>query len=240
MQNEKTTSSLMARAASGIQSFFNRVYGYMAGGLVVSGIVAYLATQPPFIGLFYKINATGQATYSVLGYVAILSPLLLVWLISSSARDNNAGKAQSLFWLFSGLMGISLSNIFLLFSGAAIFQTFLISAASFLGLSLFGYTTKKDLSAWGRFLFMALMGLIVAMLVNLFVRSSEFNFALNALGVLVFAGLTAYDTQKLKVMYDMTHGEEAVKSLAIVGALNLYLDFINLFTSLLTIMNDRR
>lgn len=240
MQNEKTTSALFPRALSGIQSFFNRVYGYMAGGLLVSGIVAYLATKPPFISLFYQITESGAATYSVLGYIAIVSPLLLVWLISSSARDNNPAKAQGLFWLFSSLMGVSLSNIFLLFSGAAIFQTFLITAASFLGLSLFGYTTQKDLSGWGRFLLMSLIGLVVATVVNLFVRSSNFNFMLNVLSVFIFAGFTAYDTQKLKVMYDATHSESAVKSLAIMGALSLYLDFINLFTSLLSIMNDRR
>lgn len=227
------------RVSEGMRAYFGKIYNYMAGGLAVSAIVAYFATKQPLLGLFYT-QTDASISYSLLGWVAIISPLILVFMISSAVNKLNTSKASMLFWVFSALMGVSLSNIFLLYTNAAIFQSFLVTAGSFLALSLFGYTTNKSLSGLGSFLFMGLVGIILAMIVNMFLKSSTLNFAVSVIGVFIFAGLTAYDTQKLKDVYNGTNDQNVRNAAAISGALALYLDFINLFRLILYFLNDRR
>ena len=228
------------RMSDGLRAYFGKVYNYMAGGLALSGLVAYMTVHSSLMNLFYRVMPDGSVTYSLWGWVAIFSPLILIFMISSAIGHLRTAKAQGLFWLFSALMGVSLSNIFLFYQDVAIFQAFLITAGAFAGLSLYGYTTQRSLAGWGSFLFMGLLGVILAGIVNLFFHSSAVNFAVSVLSVIIFVGLTAYDTQKLKMMYDDSYSEDQKKALAISGALSLYLDFINLFRLILYFMNNRR
>ena len=184
----------------GMKSYFGKIYNYMAGGLAVSGIVAYAVARTSLRELFYHTSANGVG-YSLLGFIAILSPLALIFMISSALNRLNAARAQGMFWLFSALMGVSLSNIFLFYPQAVIFQAFLVTAGMFAALSLYGYTTNRSLASWGSFLFMGLIGVILASVVNLFLHSGTLAWGLSVLSVLIFVGLTAYDTQKLKYMY---------------------------------------
>ena len=172
--------------------------------------------------------------------MAIISPIGLVLAMSFGIARMRASTAQGLFWLYAGLMGISLSTIFLVYTGASITRVFFITAASFAGLSLWGYTTQRNLSAFGTFLVMGLWGLIIASVVNMFVASSALQFVISVVGVLVFAGLTAWDTQKIKEMYFVADSSEIAGKKAVMGALTLYLDFINLFIMLLRLFGDRR
>lgn len=224
---------------AGMRTYFGRIYNYMAGGLAVSGATAYFTTQDPLFSLFYKVT-NGVLSLSVLGWIAVLAPLIIIFMINSAVQRMNASKASMLFWVFSVLMGVSLSSLLMVYSGASLMQAFLVTAASFLGLSLYGYTTKKSLASWGSFLFMGLIGVIVASLVNIFMASSALNFALSIISVFIFIGLTIYDTNRLKYMYSEYMSEEAQKAMAINGALALYLDFINLFRLILYFMGDRR
>jgi uncharacterized protein len=183
--------------------------------------------------------ATGQAT--PLFWVALFAPLALVFGLSFGINRISARTAQLLFWAYAGLIGVQFSSLFLVYTGASIAQAFFATAAAFLGLSLYGYTTKRDLSAIGTFFIMGVVGLLVAMLVNMFLRSPAMDLAISAIGVLVFAGLTAYDTQKIKSIYFTVSGSgEAMAKSAVIGALNLYLDFINMFMFLLRLFGDRR
>ena len=221
------------KMSDGIRAYFGKVYNYMAGGLALSGLVAYGTIHSSLMNRFYRVLPDGSVTYSLLGWVAIFSPLVLIFMISSAVGHMRVAKAQGLFWLFSALMGVSLSNIFLFYQDVAIFQAFLITAGTFAGLSLYGYTTQRSLAGWGSFLFMGLLGVILASVVNLFFHSGAVNFAVSVLSVLIFVGLTAYDTQKLKMIYDDSYSEDQKGALAISGALSLYLDFINLFRLIL-------
>jgi FtsH-binding integral membrane protein len=229
----------------GLRAYMLRVYNYMAGGVLLTGIVAYLTfsaavverTGPGRRGL----TEFGQLIYtSPLKWVIMLSPLAFVFFLSFRVNKMSLGAAQISFWAFAAVMGLSLSSIFLVFTGQSITQVFFVTAIAFGGLSLYGYTTKKDLSGWGSFLIMGVIGIIAASLVNLFLQSSALQFAISVIGVLVFAGLTAYDTQRIKdgyfeVMNDATLAGKA----AIMGALSLYLDFINMFTMLLQLFGNR-
>ena len=228
------------KMSDGIRAYFGKVYNYMAGGLALSGGVAYLTAHSSMMNLFYQRTAEGGLTYSLLGWVAIFSPLILIFMISSAIGHMRVAKAQGLFWLFSALMGVSLSNIFFFYENVAIVQAFLVTAGAFAGLSIYGFTTQKSLASWGSFLFMGLLGVILASIVNLFLGSSAVNFAVSVLSVVIFVGLTAYDTQKLKAIYESAYSEDQKNALAISGALSLYLDFINLFRLILYFMNDRR
>jgi FtsH-binding integral membrane protein len=175
-----------------------------------------------------------------LGWIVTLAPLGFVMAMSFGLNRMSTGTLQTLFWAFAVTMGLSMSTIFITYTGLSIAQTFFAVAAGFAGLSLWGYTTKKDLSGWGTFLIMGVVGLLVAMLINLFLRSPAMMLAISALGVLIFAGLTAYDTQKIKSMYAHVAGTDMMGKVVIMGALNLYLDFINMFMFLLSFMGDRR
>ena len=169
-----------------------------------------------------------------------LAPLAFVMIMSFGLNRISTGTLQMLFWAFATVMGLSLSTIFLAYTGVSIAQTFFAVAAAFLGLSLYGYTTKRDLSGFGTFLIMGVVGLLVAMVINMFLKSPAMQLAISAIGVLLFAGLTAYDTQKIKSMYAYVAGTDMMGKVVIMGALNLYLDFVNMFTFLLQFMGDRR
>jgi FtsH-binding integral membrane protein len=223
---------------AGLRSYMLSVYNYMASGVLLTGIVALGFANSSLINLIVN-PATGQAT--PLLWIALFAPLAIVFALSFGINRISAGTAQALFWVYAGLVGVQFSTLFLVYTGVSIAQTFFAVAASFLGLSLWGYTTKRDLSGMGSFLIMGVVGIFVALLVNLFLRSPALDLAVSAIGVLLFAGLTAYDTQKIKSIYFAVAGNgEALAKTAVIGALNLYLDFINMFLFLLRFMGDRR
>jgi hypothetical protein len=217
----------------GLRDYMLRIYNYMASGLALTGIVAYVFAQS---GMYAEVARTP------LIYLIMLAPLGFVLVLSFGIQRMQASTAQALFWLFSGVMGLSLASIFLVFTGASIARVFFITAGTFAAMSLYGYTTQRDLTQWRSFLMMGLFGIMIAMVVNIFVASSALQFAISVIGVLVFVGLTAYDTQRIKEMYfeiDHSDGQIAGKT-AIMGALSLYLDFINLFMMLLQLLGARR
>jgi FtsH-binding integral membrane protein len=216
---------------AGLRSYMLSVYNYMASGVLLTGIVALL---------FANSGLAAQVLTTPLRWLIIFAPLAFVMVMSFGMNRLSTGTLQLLFWGFATAMGLSLSSVFLVYTGASIAQTFFAVAAAFLGLSLYGYTTKKDLSGFGTFLIMGVVGLFVAMLINLFLQSSVLHLAISAIGVLLFAGLTAYDTQKIKSMYSYVAGTDMMGKVVIMGALNLYLDFVNMFTFLLSFMGDRR
>ncbi len=227
----------------GLRAYMLRVYNYMASGVAITGVVAYLiyamAVEQTAAGL--QLTAFGQFMFaSAFKWVVIFAPLAMVFYLSARISSMSLGAAQIAFWVFAALMGASISSIFLVYAGESIARVFFITAASFGALSLWGYTTKKDLSGWGSFLFMGLIGVIIAMLVNLFIASSALQFAISVIGVLVFAGLTAYDTQQIKEMYYVGDDGTIAGRKAVMGALRLYLDFINMFLLLLSLFGNNR
>jgi FtsH-binding integral membrane protein len=224
----------------GLRAYMLKVYNYMAIGLAVTGVVALL-TANAAVDASGQLTAFGAAIYtSPLRWVIMLAPLAAVFFLSFRIDRMSVGAAQATFWGYAAIMGLSLSSIFLVFTGQSITQVFFVTAASFGALSLYGYTTKKDLSAVGSFLIMGLFGLIIASIVNIFLASSALQFAISVIGVLVFAGLTAYDTQRIKEMYFAGDAADVMGRKAIMGALTLYLDFINMFIMLLQLFGQTR
>ena len=222
----------------GLRSYMLGVYNHMTLGLVITGIAAFLTLQMAFSG--GALTAFGQAIYlSPLKWVVMLSPLAFVFAISFGINRLSANTARLLFFTYAAVMGLSLSSIFLIYTNESIVRVFFITAIAFGGLSLYGYTTKRDLSAMGTFLMMGLFGLIIAMVVNIFLQSSAMQFAISVVGVLVFAGLTAWDTQSIKEMYYAGDGRETALKKSVMGALRLYLDFINMFMMLLSLLGNR-
>ncbi|MCB1463812.1 MAG: Bax inhibitor-1/YccA family protein [Nitratireductor sp.] len=234
-----TASRADADIDQGLRAYMLRVYNYMAIALAVTGIAALATYNMAVSG--GQLTPFGVAIYtSALKWVVMLAPLALVFFLSFRIQSMSVGAAQATFWIYSALVGVSLSTIFLVYTATSITQTFFVTAAAFGALSLYGYTTKRDLSAMGSFLVMGLFGLIIAMLVNLFLQSSAMQFAISVIGVLIFAGLTAWDTQKIKNMYDIVANDETMMGrTAIMGALSLYLDFINMFMFLLQFLGNR-
>jgi hypothetical protein len=220
---------------AGLRSYMLSVYNYMASGVLLTGIVALLFSRGGIESPAAQIMGQGGP----LAWLIMLSPLAIVLVMSFGINRLSTGAAQALYWVYATLMGLSLSTIFLVYTGASIATTFFATAAAFVSLSLYGYTTKKDLSGLGTFLIMGLVGIIVASIANIFIGSSGLQLAISAIGVLVFAGLTAYDTQKIKSMYFYVQGSDMLGKTAIMGALTLYLDFINLFLFLLRFMGNR-
>ena len=217
---------------AGLRSHMLSVYNYMASGVLWTGIVALL------------FASSGMAAQILMGpgllkYLIMFAPLGFVFALSFGVNRMSTGTMQILYWLFATVMGLSLSSIFLVFTGASIAQTFFATAVAFLGLSLYGYTTKRDLSAFGTFLIMGVIGLLVAMVINIFLQSPAMHYAISFIGVLLFAGLTAYDTQRIKSVYFQVAGSDMLGKAAIMGALSLYLDFVNMFTFLLQFMGSR-
>lgn len=234
----RTTAAAAASAGTsadvrdaGLRSYMLSVYNYMASGVLLTGIVAML---------FANSGLAAQVLNTPLRWLIILAPLGFVMVLSFGINRLSTATAQALYWAFAVVMGLSLSSIFLVYTQTSIATTFFATAAAFAGLSLYGYTTKRDLSAMGTFLIMGVVGLIVAMLINLFLQSSALALAISFIGVLLFAGLTAYDTQKIKSMYFYVAGTDMMGKSVIMGALTLYLDFVNMFTFLLQFMGDRR
>ena len=222
----------------GLRAYMLKVYNLMALGLAITGIAAFATWQMAVAD--GQLTPFGQLLFaSPLRWVVMLSPLAVVFFLSFRINKMSVSAAQATFWGYAALMGLSLSSIFLVFTGQSIVQTFFVTAASFGALSLYGYTTKRSLSAMGSFLIMGLFGLIIASIVNIFLASSALGFAISAIGVLIFAGLPAYDTQKIKEMYYDADDATVMGRKAIMGALTLHLDFINLFTFLLQFMGNR-
>ena len=217
----------------GLREYMLKVYNYMASGLALTGIVAYGVSTS---------EAAMQVIFGggMLFWVIALAPLGLVFYLSARINSMQASTAQTLFWAYAGLMGLSLSFIFIVYTGTSVARVFFITAGTFAGMSLYGYTTKRDLTGWGSFLFMGLIGVIIASVVNMFLQSTVMHFVISVIGVLVFVGLTAYDTQAIKNMYSESDSDEVYSKKAVMGALRLYLDFINLFILLLQLFGSRR
>jgi hypothetical protein len=215
-----------------LRSHMLKVYNYMASGVLLTGIVAMLFAQT-------ELAQNLMLNPSLMSWVIILSPLAVVMVMSFGQGKFSAATLQAMFWGFAVLMGLSMARIFMMFTGESIAQTFFATSAAFAGLSLWAYTTKKDMSGWGSFLVMGLVGLIVASIVNIFVGSDTLGWVISSAGVLIFAGLTAYDTQRIKNEYFYLQGPEMIGKAAVMAALTLYLDFINMFQFLLSFLGNR-
>lgn len=239
MEKELYSKAESASVDAGLRSYMQKIYNFMAGGLCVTGLTAWIVANTSLITLFFNITPQ-SISLSGLGWVAFLAPLVMVFAFGWVARSGSAKQVQLLFWSYAALMGVGLTPIFLLYTQSSLVRVFLITAESFGALSLYGYTTKRDLTGVGSFLYMGLFGLIIAMLVNLFLKSSGLDWALSFIGVGIFSGLTAYDTQRLREIYSSVDSSETLSKKALVGALSLYLDFINLFLYLLRFLGDRK
>ena len=230
---------------AGLRSYMLRVYNWMTSGLVLTGIVAYGVANTSLIQLFYHQVMTQRGVAvapTLLGYAAIFAPLAFVMVLSFGVNKLSKSAVQGLFWAFAAVMGASIANIFIIYSGASIARVFFITSATFAGMSLYGYSTKADLSRFGSFLIMGLIGVVVASVVNIFLVSSALQFAISIIGVLVFVGLTAYDTQRIKsdyVQFAYAEGSDLAARRSVFDALSLYLNFINLFMLLLQIFGNR-
>ena len=233
--NDRDIKYYASYCNEGLRSYMLKVYHYMAGALGITGLIAYLtASSPALLSFIYQ---------SPMQWVVMFAPLIFVFIFSSKIHTMRVETAQVSFWCFAVLMGLSLSWIFLAYSlGASIARVFFVSASMFGAMAIYGNTTKRDLTSFGSFLIMGVVGIIIASLINMFIQSSALHFAISLLGVLLFTGLTAYDSQKIKdVYYRYNNGNEAALSkFSIMGALTLYFDFINIFISLLSLMGDRR
>ena len=217
---------------AGLRQYMLSIYNYMTVALVITGLVAFGVAQSP--------TALHVIFGTPLKWVVMLAPLGFVFLFSARIQSMSPGTAQLVFWAFAATMGLSMASIFLVFTGTSIARVFFITAATFCAASLYGYTTRTDLSRFGAFLFMGLIGIVIAMLVNIFLASSALQFAISVIGVLLFTGLTAFDTQRLKELYADSYDRDTLGRLAIMGALQLYLDFINMFTFLLQLLGQSR
>lgn len=243
--NRNTTDYAAPQAKTvdmGLRAYMLRIYNLMASGLALTGIVSLLASQSEaFLNAVYQMQDGYIVGMNGLGWVVAFAPLAAVFAMGFGQQKMNTSTLQLCFWGFAVLMGLSLSHIFLLYTGESIARTFFIVAGMFGAMSLWGYTTKKDLTGMGSFLMMGVIGILIAMIVNIFLQSAMMGFVISILGVLIFTGLTAYDTQKLKNMYYQIAGNgDMLARASIMGALNLYLDFINMFIFLLRLVGDRR
>ena len=229
----------------GLRAYMLKVYNYMATGVLLTGIIALLSFKMSVVtdqsGTITGFTSFGNALFfSGLKWLVMLAPLGIVFYMSFGINKMSSAKAQTVFWIFASLMGLSLSWILLVYTGVSVARVFFITSATFGAMSIYGYTTKRDLTKLGSFLMMGLIGIIIASLVNIFLKSSMMYFIISILGVLIFVGLTAYDTQKIKNMYLSSDSGELMGKKAIMGALTLYLDFINLFIMLLRLFGQRR
>jgi FtsH-binding integral membrane protein len=229
-----------AEIDEGLRAHMNKVYGTMSVGMLITFAVAWAVGTSPALLSVFRDPATLQP--NILGWIIMFAPLAMVFGFSAMINRFSAAAAQLFFYAFAAVMGLSMAWIFVAFTGMSIAQVFLVTSIAFAGLSLYGYTTKKDISGWGSFLIMGVIGILVAMVVNIWLQSPAIMFVVSVLGVLIFAGLTAYDTQKIKTVYlaHAHHGDtEWLGKSAIMGALNLYLDFINMFMFLLQLLGNR-
>lgn len=225
------TAEQAAVLDEGLRAHMLRVYNYMASGVLLSGIVAYAVASSP--------AATALIFGTPLKWVVMLAPLAFVLVLSFGIHKLSFPAAQAVYWAFAAVMGASMASILLVFTGASVARVFFITAAMFAGTSLYGYTTKADLSRFGTFLMMGLIGIVIAGLVNIFIASSALQFAISVIGVVVFVGLTAYDTQRIKEEYYEGHDQVTTSKMALMGALSLYLNFVNLFMMLMNLFGQR-
>ncbi len=233
-QNEREVKYHSSYYNEGLRSYMLKVYNYMAGALGITGVVAYLVSASPAL-LSFIYNSPMQ-------WVVMFAPIVFVFVLSAKLQSMRLESAQIAFWVFAGLMGLSLSWVFIAYTGTSIARVFFISSAMFGAMAIYGNSTKRDLTGMGSFLIMGVFGIIIASLINLFMQSAALQFAVSLVGVVLFTGLTAYDSQKIKdVYYRYNDGNEVtLGKFAIMGALTLYFDFINIFISLLHLMGDRR
>ena len=229
----------------GLRAYMLKVYNYMASGILLTGVISLiffrLSVETDASGSIVALTSIGNALFlSGLKWIVMLAPLGVVFYMSFGINKMSASKAQTTFWVFAALMGLSLSSILLVYTGMSVTRVFFITSATFGAMSIYGYTTKRDLTKLGSFLMMGLIGIIIASIVNIFMKSSMMYFVISILGVLIFVGLTAYDTQKIKNMYVASDSGELMGKKAVMGALTLYLDFINLFIMLLRLFGQRR
>ena len=238
----KVTSAETHVIDEGLRAYMLKVYNYMGSALLVTGIVALLTFKFAVLSLSpLQFTPLGNSLYSSgLAWVVMLAPLGVVLYMSFGIAKMSAAKAQTVFWIFAALMGLSLSSIFVVYTETSITRVFFITAGTFGAMSIYGYTTKRDLTKFGSFLMMGLIGIIIASVVNFFMKSTMMYFVISIIGVLIFVGLTAYDTQKIKNMYMVSDSGEVMGKKAVMGALTLYLDFINLFIMLLRLFGQRR
>lgn len=239
MTGAQTGTRAAAAIDEGLRSHMLRVYNYMASGVLLTGIVAYLIANTTLSGLFYAPNAQGYMTPTILTWISFAVSFGMVFFLSARLDRMASGTARAVFWAYAGLMGIWLSSILMTYTGVSVARIFFITTIAFGSLSLYGYTTKKSLSGWGTFLMMGVIGILIAFVVNIFLQSPMLMFVASAIGVLVFAGLTAYDTQKIKTMYLESDSAETASKKAILGALTLYMDFINMFIMLMMLFGQR-
>ncbi|MDY8107626.1 Bax inhibitor-1/YccA family protein [Fulvimarina sp. 2208YS6-2-32] len=228
----------------GLRTYMLKVYNLMAGGVALTGVASYAMYMLSFVtndaGEVIGLTQLGNTVFNTpLRWLVMLAPLGMVLFLSFRVHKMSVAAAQTTFWVYAAMVGVSLASIFAVYTGESITQVFFITAATFGALSLWGYTTKRDISGWGSFLFMGLIGIIIAMVVNIFLASPAIQFAISVIGVLVFAGLTAYDTQQIKEMYYEGDGSAVAGRKAVMGALRLYLDFLNMFLMLLNLFGNR-
>lgn len=233
----KTYEAVVERSGidEGLRSFMIKVYNYMSGGLCLTALMAYLTLNTSLFNLFF--TKTGLSGF---GWLVFLSPLIMVFVFNWVVSRGTATQVQGVFWGFSALMGASLAPIFLIYTASSMTRVFLITAGTFGAMSLYGYTTKRNLTSLGSFMIMGLWGVIIASIVNIFMKSEAMYYVLSYISVAVFVGLTAFDTQMIRNMYLAADNEDTITRKAVAGALSLYMDFINLFLNLLRIMGDRR
>lgn len=241
-QNSFSSSAGSVSLDMGLRAFMLKIFNYMTIALSLTGAVAYFSSESHLImSLLYATTASGEVSgLSGLGYLVMFAPLIFVMLFSMNIAKMSVSSAQLMFWAFSVIMGLSLSQIFLMYTGASLARVFFITASVFAAMSIYGYTTKRSLVAMGSFLFMGLIGVVIASLVNMFMQSPAIYFMTSVLSVLIFTGLTAYDVQKMVAIYHSYPNGETKDKAAIMGALSLYMDFINMFLSLLRLFGDRR
>ncbi len=233
--------SAVERVDEGLRQYMIKVFNYMGLGLVVTTLAAYATLYTSVISWMFNVDQAAQTiSLSAFGWIIALAPLAMIFGFNAILAKGSMGAAQAMFWAFSVVMGMSLADIGLLYTGDSIVRVFLITAATFGGMSLLGYTTKIDLTRVGTFMYMGLWGLIIASIVNIFLKSSGLYYAISYIAVLVFTVLTAYDVQAIKNMYYASDDEDSMSRKAISGAMNLYLDFINLFLYLMRILGDRK
>lgn len=244
--DDRTYMYRTAQAASagavdaGLRSYMLRVYNYMASGVALTGIVSWAVTYTSLNDLFFTQDPFGRMHPGALAWVAMIASVGLVFALSAAVSRMQASTAQALFWAYAGLNGIWLAAVFQAYTGASVVRVFFITASAFAGLSLYGYTTRRNLDAMGSFMVMGLIGLVVASIVNLFLMSPAIYWISSVAGVLIFSGLTAWDTQKIRDSYWIADGGDVAAKKAVLGALTLYLDFINLFLLMLRFFGDRR
>lgn len=227
--------------SEGLRQYMLQVYNYMASGIFLTAIISYFtANTPALLQMFYKVQDGHIAGMTPLGWIVAFAPIGVVLMLGFKAQSMSPATARSWFWGYAALMGLSLASIFLMYTGASIARTLFVTAGVFGAMSLYGYTTKKDLTSWGSFLFMGVIGVLIAGIVNIFLQSSMLYFITSVIGVFLAVGLTAYDTQKVKAVYFSLGDQESAKKMAVLGALTLYIDFVYLFIHLLQFFGQRR